>query len=568
MNKLNNKKVSLSAVLTMLVVGIVLVACTICVGASVQYYRKYVEANAITSSDQAVSQVHKMISNYTDDMNEVMEMIRENISQEDNGQVDFYASLINIRKDVEAVMLYSPDGELLNHWVNGQKIKENISNNLSYEPVAESGKMYISAPHVQNLFQDYYPWVVTISEQMETKEGEEFQIIMDIRFSNIASYVDEVGIGTHGYCFITDSHGNIVYHPQQQLIYAGLKAEETERISQYEDGSHISENVIYTIHTLENCDWRIVGVSYVDELITSKMTDMAQLVVFLLLIVVITTAIAVVLLTRLFSRPAKDLMSAMRRFEREGEEFEFYPLEGTYEIEELSDSFSHMVLRIQELMERVRQEEVSLRKTELNALQAQINPHFLYNTLDSIAWMCEEGRNQEAVEMVNALARLFRISISKGHELITIERELQHAQAYLMIQKYRYKDQFTYHFQVEDTCLQYLCNKITLQPLIENAINHGLDASEPGEILIEVREKDGDIIMAVADNGIGMSKEQCEAIWKTDTNSKSGIGIKNVNDRIRIYFGEKYGLNIISELDEGTRVEIRMPKVLEESYGK
>ena len=253
MNKLNNKKVSLSAVLTMLVVGIVLVACTICVGASVQYYRKYVEANAITSSNQAVSQVHKMISNYTDDMNEVMEMIRENISQEDNGQDDFYASLINIRKDVEAVMLYSPDGELLNHWVNGQKIKENISNNLSYEPVTESGKLYISAPHVQNLFKDYYPWVVTISEQMETKEGEEFQIIMDIRFSNIASYVDEVGIGTHGYCFITDSHGNIVYHPQQQLIYAGLKAEETERISQYEDGSHISENVIYTIHTLENC---------------------------------------------------------------------------------------------------------------------------------------------------------------------------------------------------------------------------------------------------------------------------------------------------------------------------
>ena len=348
-----SKKISLSAVLTILVVGIVLVACTICVGASIQYYKKYIEASAITSSDQAVSQVHKMISNYTDDMNEIMEMIRVNIGEEENEQDDFYASLIRIRKDIEAVMVYSLDGELLDHWENEQKIKDNIANNLSYTPVPQSGKLYISAPHVQNVFQNYYPWVVTISEQMETKDGEEFQIFMDIRFSNIASYVDEVGIGTHGYCFITDSKGNIVYHPQQQLIYAGLKSEETERISRYEDGSHINENVIYTIHTLENCDWRIIGVSYVDELITSKMTDMVQLVVFLLLIVVLTTALAVVLLTRLFSRPAKDLMSAMRRFEREGEEFEFYPVEGTYEITELSDSFGHMVLQIQELMERV-----------------------------------------------------------------------------------------------------------------------------------------------------------------------------------------------------------------------
>ena len=132
-----------------------------------------------------------------------------------------------------------------------------------------------------------------------------------------------------------------------------------------------------------------------------------------------------------------------------------------------------MVVQIQQLMEKVREEEITLRKAELRALQAQINPHFLYNTLDAIGWLCEEERTQDAVEMVNALAKLFRISISKGHEMITVEKELEHARSYLKIEKFRYK-QFTYSFDVDEDCLKYYCNKITLQPIIENAIYHGL----------------------------------------------------------------------------------------------
>ena len=165
----------------------------------------------------------------------------------------------------------------------------------------------------------------------------------------------------------------------------------------------------------------------------------------------------------------------MERFERDADHFSYRPVGGTREVRELSQSFGHMVLRIQQLMSTVRQEEINLRKTELKALQAQINPHFLYNTLDSIAWMCERGRNADAVNMVHALARLFRISISRGHELIPIAKEIEHAESYLQIQKYRYKNQFTYEFDVDPGCLDYYCNKITLQPIIENSINHGLD---------------------------------------------------------------------------------------------
>ena len=227
-----------------------------------------------------------------------------------------------------------------------------------------------------------------------------------------------------------------------------------------------------------------------------------------------------------------------------------------------------MVIQIQQLMEQVREEEISLRKTELKALQAQINPHFLYNTLDSIAWMCEEERSSEAVEMVNALARLFRISISRGKELIPLEKEVEHAQSYLKIQNYRYRNQFTYDFHIEEDCLKYLCNKITLQPIIDNAIYHGLDRMvDEGHIDITIRtESEDTILLVVEDNGVGMTEEQCHEILYRENSDRVGIGIKNVNDRIRIYFGEKYGLKLFSELDEGTRVEIRIPRILESEY--
>ena len=168
--------------------------------------------------------------------------------------------------------------------------------------------------------------------------------------------------------------------------------------------------------------------------------------------------------------------------------------------------------------------------------------------------------------MVNALARLFRISISRGHELIPIRSELQHAESYLEIQAHRYKNQFTWSIDAEESCLDYLCHKITLQPIIENAIYHGLNGLvDDGEILVSVREDGEDILFTVTDNGSGMTEEQISAIMQKDHSDRAGIGIKNVNDRLTIYFGPSYGIQIDSEPDRGTSVLIRMPKVREEA---
>lgn len=465
----------------------------------------------------------------------------------------------------ETVTSYSAGGELLDCWSPGREPRENIFQNLSFDLSAarESEGAYMTAPHVETIFEGYYPWVVTMTAPLEGG-GEAAWVSLDISFSSISSYLKNVSIGQRGYCFLMDREGNIVYHPQQQLLYAGLKSEDTEALAALEDGDYADDTVIYCLASVEGSDWRAVGVSYVDELVNRNVNDMIRLSCLLAVVVLGAALLTSWLLFRFLGRPLRGLASAMESFESDADHFAYKPVGGTREVQELSDSFEHMVLRIQELMTTVREEEINLRKTELKALQAQINPHFLYNTLDSIAWMCEQGRNADAVRMVHALARLFRISISRGHELIPIAKEIEHAESYLQIQMYRYKNQFTYDFDVDPDCLGYYCNKITLQPIIENSINHGLDLMvDEGRIDVLVRQDGDDIVFSVRDNGVGMSEEQIEAIMQHGPTDRTGIGIKNVNDRLKIYFGKSYGLHITSEPDIGTCVEIRMPKIKE-----
>lgn len=558
----------ITTILVSMVVGVVAVILCCCILLFLDRYRNAMVQSARTSSAQAVSQVSNTVSNYLRDMSQSMELVKQSMSGSADSRDKLLSAFLNFRPDVVAVTSYSPSGVLLDCWSLGREPRENILQNLSFdlEKARASGGAYMTTPHVETIFEGYYPWVVTMTAPLEPG-GKAAWVSLDLSFSSISSYISNVSIGQRGYCFLMDKQGNIVYHPQQQLLYAGLKSEDTVALAQLEDDTYADDTVIYCIASVEGSDWRVVGVSYVDELVNRNVSEMIHLSVVLAVVVLVVALLASWLLSRLLGRPLRGLASAMESFEADADHFTYRPVGGTREVQELSESFEHMVLRIQRLMCTVREEEVNLRKTELKALQAQINPHFLYNTLDSIAWMCEQGRNTDAVKMVHALARLFRISISRGHELIPIGKEIEHAESYLQIQKYRYKNQFTYEFDVDPACLNYYCNKITLQPIIENAINHGLDLLvEEGRIDVRVREEGEDIVFYVQDNGVGMSHEQLRSIMERSPTDRTGIGIKNVNDRLKIYFGKHYGLRITSEPDIGTCVEIRMPKIQEGDY--
>ncbi len=564
---MKDKNFSLSFIITILVAAMVgiIVICTAFVFLSV--YVNSMEQSAVTNSEQAVVQVSNTVGNYIDDMKEIMNLIEESYQQDRKEQEEILTALTEVRSDLVAIYIYDADGSLCNAYTGNSVLKENYLKDLSYveEEIYEEGMIYISQPHVETLLQDEYPWVVSVLQEMRDKDGRRNRVVIDIRFSKISDYVDDVGIGRHGYCFIMDEGGEIIYHPQQQLLYSGLKSEPAAKMCSRADGYYEENEVIFTVRTLENCGWRVVGVSFFHEFVTAKEREVAGLSVMILVIVLLVTLLSSYSMSCMVSRPIQRLVSAMGEFEKNAENFSYRARGGSKEIQALSQSFDHMVRQIQDLMNRVRKEEISLRKTELKALQAQINPHFLYNTLDAIGWLCEEERSRDAVEMVNALAKLFRISISRGHELITIEKELEHAGNYLKIQNFRYKNQFTYDFQVEEDCLEYYCNKITLQPIIENAIYHGLDRMvDEGCIVVRVYGEGEDVVLEVEDNGVGMTKEQCRSILQKEPGDVSGIGIKNVNDRIKIYFGEDYGIMIESEPDVGTKVKICMPKLKKE----
>ena len=561
-----SRRPRITTILVTMVVGMVAVILVCCIGLFLDRYRRAIVQNARTSSAQAVTQVSNTVASYLEDMDQAMDSVTQTLGQSAARRDSMLEAFLNFRPDVVAVTSYDGAGNLLDCWAQGRDPKEKIAVNLSfdYDQARRIADSFMTAPHVETIFDRYYPWVVTMTARLD-KGGEAAWVSLDLSFSSLSSYINNVGIGTRGYCFLLDAGGNIIYHPQQQLIYSGLKSEDTAALAALDDGVYDNGTVITCVNSVEDSGWRVVGVSYVDELVDRNMAEMMQLSALLGALVLGGAVLTSWLLSRLLGRPLRGLAAAMESFEKDADHFTYRPVGGTREVQELSASFSHMVGRIQQLMVTVRQEEVNLRKTELKALQAQINPHFLYNTLDSIAWMCEQGQNADAVRMVHALARLFRISISKGHELIPIAREIEHAESYLQIQKYRYKNRFTYRFEVDPGCLDYLCNKITLQPIIENAINHGLDLMvEEGHITVQVCPDGQDILFRVRDDGVGMTPEQVAAILNKGPSDRTGIGIKNVNDRLKIYFGKQYGLRIDSVPDEGTCVEIRMPKVRQE----
>jgi two-component system sensor histidine kinase YesM len=238
------------------------------------------------------------------------------------------------------------------------------------------------------------------------------------------------------------------------------------------------------------------------------------------------------------------------------------------EIKNLGMSFNIMIGKIKELLDAKIKEQENLKKAELRVLQAQINPHFLYNTLDTIIWMAEANKTDQVVELVRAISRFFRITLSKGKDWISIHEEVEHIRSYLTIQKIRYRDILDYQIEVDETVLEAIILKLTLQPLVENSLYHGIKNKRGGGVItVRVKRKnEQEVLLEVEDNGIGFTPErlaQIQAELNNDSNEvkqkESGFGIDNVNMRSKLYYGPQYGLSVESEYQRGTRVSLVIP---------
>lgn len=231
------------------------------------------------------------------------------------------------------------------------------------------------------------------------------------------------------------------------------------------------------------------------------------------------------------------------------------------EVQLLSDGIESMVGRLRQQIDKNAEQEKQRRRTELALLQSQMNPHFLYNTLDTIIWLIESKAISEAVTMICSLSNYFRFSLSRGKNVITLAEEEQHIRSYLEIQQMRYRDLMEYEIDIPDTLKNYILPKLTLQPLVENALYHGIKISRrKGFISVTGRVRDDSLILEVADDGCGMARERLDAVLASLTDDKSeGFGLRTVHHRIQILFGGAYGLNVESAPNAGTRVNVVIP---------
>ncbi len=233
------------------------------------------------------------------------------------------------------------------------------------------------------------------------------------------------------------------------------------------------------------------------------------------------------------------------------------------EIQTLSDGFEDMVAKLNNLIMENKKAERRKRHAELELLQAQINPHFLYNTLDTIIWLIEADKKEESIKMVSALSDFFRFCLSRGKDIISLEEEKKHVLSYLAIQKIRYQDRMDYEVQIPEALFDYSIPKLTLQPLVENSIYHGIKLQrEPGVIRVEAHDMDDRIELIVKDNGAGMSEERlAEMKHAIETGEKVGFGLRTVHERMQLLYGEEYGLTISSTEGVGTIISAVIPKI-------
>ena len=489
----------------------------------------------------------------------------------------------NNKDNIENIALLSKQGMLLEA-VPAARLKSHVDvseEDWFKETLEKTENIHFSSPHVQYIFDSagkQYRWVISMSRAVEITKGpytDQGVLLIDMRYDGLEEFFDGVTLGNQGYVYLMDGDGEIIYHPMAQLLYSGVRTENNLQAASYRDGNHQEvfegQERIVTVKTVGYTGWKVVGVMPVDGMSLNSIKT-KLLVVFIVAFILFILSIINSYISSKITNPIKELEKSVKKIE-EGDLNTEVPRDGSYEIRHLGESIQNMSRQIRKLMDDIVAEHESKRKSEFDTLQSQINPHFLYNTLDIIVWMIENEKQGDAVRAVTALARFFRISLSRGKSIITVADELEHVRNYLMIQHMRYKNKFTYSIEADEEVLELASLKLILQPLVENAIYHGMEFMDgDGEICIRAWRQNSELFLSVEDNGLGMTEEQVKRLFEdtehVSSRRGSGIGVKNVNERIRLYFGSGYGLMIESEPDEGTKVTAHLPAVSYEQVRK
>ena len=546
-----------------------------------QQFTRKAENLTVENSRQLLNQTTINLEDYLRNMRRISDaMYYTVIKNTDIGSESLEDSmnlLYEANKDkLVSVACYTNDGKLTEASpIATEKPGVDVKSQKWFQDAAgELENFHFSTPHVQNLFDDpsyRYYWVVSLSRTVElTRNGNSMLgvLLVDMNYSSIEQLLEKANTDTSGeYVYLMAPDGEIIYHPKQNLIHMGLYEENNTEAAGYEDTT-VKENFhgekrLVTVKTISYTGWKLISVVPMKSF-SMGMTGMRNLVVLLVALTVLAVVILNQMVSARISKPLRRLNDSVKEWEAGNMNPDIY-IGGSMEVEHLGKTLRSTVAQIRQLMDDIVVEQEEKRKSELDALQSQINPHFLYNTLDSIVWMITGERYDDAVFMITQLASLFRISLSKGKTVIKIEDEVKNARNYMNIQKIRYKNSFEVEFQIEEDILDGCIVKLVLQPLLENAIYYGMEFMDgEGEIHVRGYRKDKDVYLEVEDNGLGMPEEEAAELLNGKERPHkhgSGVGLVNVHSRLKLRFGEAYGLVIHSCPDEGMMVQIHIPYI-------
>lgn len=523
---------------------------------------------------QAMDQVSKRLS---DSIGQVEDVLREVADgMEDRGSADsrqFDSSLrlsAGAMENLSALLLLDEYGNPVLGLPSAESKKTCRLTSMDWFNQARTaglGETVFSRPHVQNLYPGEYPWVVSVTRKVRYWQDDlpRIGILMaDMRLEPLEDICRSVTLGDNGYLYILDDSGNIIYHPEQKLMSLELISEENilSEDTQSEDQSMV------LAQTIEGTNWKLTA-SVTSDDVAKYSTAFISRVTWVVIALTAGVLLVALWLSMRIVQPLTDIQVSMQRIERNLDDNRMsLPEEGFAEYASLAHSYNVMLRRIRGLMQETVDRQEQLRRMEIGALQEQINPHFLYNTLDSIVRVMETGRTPEAIEMVQALAKLFRLSINNGDYFLTVEQEMDYARNYLTIQQVRYKKRFKYELYMDESIKDLPCPKIILQPLIENSLKHGMSDMPGCTLIVRARQEGYNIVLSVEDDGLGIPPEKLKKLQemlRDDSNimvkkSRYGIGLRNTNRRIKLLYGSDYGLAIESEVEERTCVTITFPK--------
>ena len=550
-----------------------------------------IRSNTIKENEQIVDQVSRNLNSYIRNMMGISDTMCYNVIKNRNLTNEGFGKEMNLlyeanKDNLTSIVCATEDGAIVAASpVSSRKPGVDLKKQEWFKnALDEIENLHFSTPHVQNIFDNSnfrYFWVVSLSRSVElTYFGnvENGVLLVDMNYSGIEQMFERVNDGGVGFVYLCDADGDIIYHPMQKAIYAGLVKENNRVHAGYGDGAYSEkfdgQERDVVVKTVGYTGWKIISVTPTSELAF----DMGQMRNYMFMVAIILLVLIIFgnyIISYVVTDPIRKLEDSIAYLEEgvtneDAMNEEDIFIGGSHEIRHLGRTIKSMIRQMKKLTDDMVREQKAKRKSELDALQSQINPHFLYNTLDSVVWMIEGERYKDAISMVTALAQLFRISLSKGNNIISIHDEIVHARNYLNIQKVRYKNKFTANIDIDPAIENCATIKLIVQPLLENAIYYGVEHMDgEGEILLKGYEKDGDIYISVSDNGMGIPEETLATLLTDKARSRgkgSGIGLWNVNQRIQIYFKGDYGLLIDSELDEGTTVTIHLPKIPIEEY--